>query len=102
MTGLRLRVRKGGRRGVSKQMRAPLVGDFEGGEENEEEGFGYKEISHVYPIDLGEERLDNLDAAVTPMNIAIGAAVLLIGIGAIAYFVNKNNPQAEAEHPNIL
>jgi len=82
--------------------RTPLMGDFEAGEEDTDEGFAYREIPRVYPTVLGEERFDSLDAAVTPMNIAIGAAALLIGIGAIAYFMNRNNPQAAVERPNIL
>jgi len=78
-------------KGISRAPRTPLMGDYEGGEENEDEGFGYREIPKTYPTILGEERFDSIDEAVTPTNIAIGAAVVILAIVAIGYYTNKNN-----------
>lgn len=89
-------------RGAGRFPRTPLIGDFAGDEEDETGSFGYREIPKIYPTELGEERFDSIDAAVTPTNIAIGSAVVLIGIVALAYFTNKNNLQSQAEHKNIL
>jgi hypothetical protein len=88
-------------KGRGRAPRTPLIGDFEGGEEDVE-GFGYREMPKIYPTVIGEERIDSLESAVTPMNIAIGATLLIVGIAAYAYFTNKNNPQAQVERPNIL
>ncbi len=89
-------------KGRGRIPRTPLMGDFEAGEEEEGE-FTYRSIPRNYPSPMHEDHEFNLDSAVTPMNIAIGVTVAILGIAALAYFANKNNTQATAvENPNIL
>jgi hypothetical protein len=82
-------------KGISRAPRTPLMGDYESGEENEDEGFGYREIPRTYPTLLGEEKFDSLDEAVTPTNIAIGAALVILGIVAVGYYMNRTNQSGQ-------
>jgi hypothetical protein len=48
---------------------------------------------------LGEEKFDSLDEAVTPTNIAIGAAVVILAVVAFGYYTNMKNQQPQEMPP---